>query len=71
VSRFHLCQRAEKVAVPIFEIELLKTSPGSPQTAKQSEEASYWYYCKDLKTYYPSVSGDVGGGRPGVLCAGV
>ena len=55
-------------AVLIFEIELLKTSPGSPQTAKQSEEASYCYYCKDL---YPYVSGDAGGGRPGVLCAGV
>ena len=42
-------------AVLIFEIELLKTSQGSSQTAKQSEEASYWYYCKDLKTYYPYV----------------
>jgi FKBP-type peptidyl-prolyl cis-trans isomerase FkpA len=42
-------------AVLIFEIELLKTSQGSSRTAKQSEEASYWYYCEDLKTYYPYV----------------
>ena len=42
-------------ATLIFEIELLAISHESAQTATQSEHAFYWYYCSDLKTYYPYV----------------
>jgi FKBP-type peptidyl-prolyl cis-trans isomerase FkpA len=42
-------------ATLVFEVELLGISPGSPQTATQSEPASAWYYCNDTRAYYPYV----------------
>jgi len=42
-------------ATLVFEVELLGISKPSAQTAPQSEQASFWYYCKGAKTYYPYV----------------
>jgi FKBP-type peptidyl-prolyl cis-trans isomerase FkpA/FKBP-type peptidyl-prolyl cis-trans isomerase FklB len=42
-------------ATLVFEVELLGISQPSAQTAPQSEQASFWYYCNDAKAYYPYV----------------
>jgi FKBP-type peptidyl-prolyl cis-trans isomerase FkpA len=42
-------------ATLVFEVELLRISQPSTQTAPQSERASFWYYCNDAKAYYPYV----------------
>jgi len=42
-------------ATLVFEVELLGISQPSVQTAPQSEQASFWYYCNDAKAYYPYV----------------
>ena len=42
-------------ATLVFEIELLGISQPSAQTAPQSGQASFWYYCNAAKTYYPYV----------------
>jgi FKBP-type peptidyl-prolyl cis-trans isomerase FkpA len=42
-------------ATLVFEVELLGISQPSVQTAPQSEQASFWYYCNDTKAYYPYV----------------
>jgi FKBP-type peptidyl-prolyl cis-trans isomerase FkpA len=42
-------------ATLVFEVELLGISQPSAQTAPQSGQASFWYYCSDAKAYYPYV----------------
>jgi len=42
-------------ATLVFEVELLRISQPSAQTAVQSEQASFWYYCNDAQAYYPYV----------------
>jgi hypothetical protein len=42
-------------ATLVFDVELLRISPPSAETAPQSEPASFWYYCNDAKAYYPYV----------------
>jgi FKBP-type peptidyl-prolyl cis-trans isomerase FkpA/FKBP-type peptidyl-prolyl cis-trans isomerase FklB len=42
-------------ATLVFDVELLRISQPSAQSAPQSDQASFWYYCKDAKTYYPYV----------------
>ncbi len=42
-------------ATLVFEVELLGISNPSAQTASQSEQAGFWYYCNDAKAYYPYV----------------
>jgi FKBP-type peptidyl-prolyl cis-trans isomerase FkpA len=42
-------------ATLVFEVELLGISQPSAQTAPQSKQASFWYYCNDAKTYYPYI----------------
>jgi len=42
-------------ATLVFEVELVGISKPSAQTAPQSEQASFWYYCNGAKTYYPYV----------------
>jgi len=42
-------------ATLVFEVELLRISEPSTQTAPQSEQASSWYYCENAKGYYPYV----------------
>ena len=42
-------------ATLVYEVELLGISQSSAQTAPQSQQASFWYYCDDAKAYYPYV----------------
>ena len=42
-------------ATLVFEVELLGISQPSAQTAPQSAQSSFWYYCNDAKAYYPYV----------------
>jgi FKBP-type peptidyl-prolyl cis-trans isomerase FkpA len=42
-------------ATLVYEVELLGISQPSAQTAPQSQQASFWYYCDDAKAYYPYV----------------
>jgi FKBP-type peptidyl-prolyl cis-trans isomerase FkpA len=42
-------------ATLVFEVELLRISQPSAQTAPQSGQASFWYYCNDAQAYYPYV----------------
>ena len=54
-------------ATLVFEVELLGISKPSAQTAPQSEQASFWYYCNERQDLLPLRTGmplGLGAGRP-------